>query len=107
MAKTLTRSEASSSGFGVDAEAAKRLLSEMILIRRFEEKAAEAYALGKIGGFLHLYIGEEAVAVGATSAPRPDDDAIPAYREHGPCLAKGSGPQRKMAQPYGRPDGLS
>ena len=83
MAKTLTRSEASSSGFGVDAEAAKRLLSEMLLIRRFEEKAAEAYALGKIGGFLHLYIGEEAVAVGATSVLRPDDYAISAYREHG------------------------
>src|SRR5213593_2976200 len=107
MAKTLTRSEASSSGFGVDAEAAKRLLSEMILIRRFEEKAAEAYALGKIGGFLHLYIGEEAVAVGATSALRPDDYAISAYREHGHCLAKGSDPKRTMAELYGRRDGLS
>src|SRR5437879_6040826 len=107
MAKTLTRSEASSSGFGVDAEAAKRLLSEMILIRRFEEKAAEAYALGKIGGFLHLYIGEEAVAVGATSALRPDDYAISAYREHGHCLAKGSDPRRMMAELFGRRDGLS
>src|SRR2546422_8395546 len=107
MAKTLTRSEASSSGFGVDAEAAKRLLSEMILIRRFEEKAAEAYALGKIGGFLHLYIGEEAVAVGATSALRPDDYAISAYREHGHCLAKGSDPKRMMAELYGHRDGLS
>jgi len=107
MAKTLTRSEASSSGFGVDAEAAKRLLSEMILIRRFEEKAAEAYALGKIGGFLHLYIGEEAVAVGATSVLRPDDYAISAYREHGHCLAKGSNPKRMMAELFGRRDGLS
>src|SRR6266699_3736781 len=107
MAKTLTRSEASSSGFGVDAEAARRLLSEMILIRRFEEKAAEAYALGKIGGFLHLYIGEEAVAVGATSVLRPDDYAISAYREHGHCLAKGSDPKRMMAELYGRRDGLS
>src|SRR3989449_9864962 len=107
MAKTLTRSEASSSGFGVDAEAARRLLSQMTLIRRFEEKAAEAYALGKIGGFLHLYIGEEAVAVGATSALRPDDYAISAYREHGHCLAKGSDPKRMMAELYGRRDGLS
>src|SRR5882724_402567 len=107
MAKTLTRSEASSSGFGVDAEAAKRLLSEMILIRRFEEKAAEGYALGKIGGFLHLYIGEEAVAVGTTSVLRPDDYAISAYREHGHCLAKGSDPKRVMAELYGRRDGLS
>ena len=79
----------------------------MVLIRRFEEKAAEAYALGKIGGFLHLYIGEEAVAVGATSAMRPDDYAISAYREHGHCLAKGSDPRRMMAELYGRIDGLS
>src|SRR5499426_1863805 len=107
MAKTLTRSEAASSGFGVDAEAAKRLLSDMILIRRFEEKAAEGYALGKIGGFLHLYIGEEAVAVGATSVLRTDDYAISAYREHGHCLAKGSDPKRVMAELYGRRDGLS
>src|SRR5262249_32560390 len=107
MAKTLTRSAASSSGFGVDVEAAKRLLSDMLLIRRFEEKAAEAYALGKIGGFLHLYIGEEAVAVGATSVLRPDDYAISAYREHGHCLARGPEPRRVMAELYGRRDGLS
>src|SRR2546425_10747503 len=106
MAKTLTRN-ATSGGLGVDVGAAKQLLSEMILIRRFEEKAAEAYALGKIGGFLHLYIGEEAVAVGATSALRPDDYAISAYREHGHCRAKGSDPKRMMAELYGRRDGLS
>ncbi len=92
---------------GVDAELARRMLHDMMLIRRFEEKAAEAYALGKIGGFLHLYIGEEAVAVGATSALRPDDYAISAYREHGHCLAKGSDPRRVMAELYGRRDGLS
>src|SRR5262245_65597478 len=102
MAKTLTRSAASSSGFGVDAEAAKRLLSDMLLIRRFEEKAAEAYALGKIGGFLHLYIGEEAVEVGATSVLRTDDYAISAYREDGHCLASGSHPQRVIGARYGR-----
>ena len=79
----------------------------MVLIRRFEEKAAEAYALGKIGGFLHLYIGQEAVAVGATSALRPDDYAVAAYREHGHCLAKGSDPRRMMAELFGRVDGLS
>src|SRR5882672_4920394 len=107
MAKTLTRSEASSSGFGVDAETAKQLLHQMMLIRRFEEKAAEAYALGKIGGFLHLYIGEEAVAVGTTSMLRPDDYAISAYREHGHCLAKGSDPKRVMAELFGRRDRLS
>jgi pyruvate dehydrogenase E1 component subunit alpha len=92
---------------GLDPEFAKRLLHDMMLIRRFEEKAAEAYALGKIGGFLHLYIGEEAVAVGTTSMLRPDDYAISAYREHGHCLAKGSDPRRAMAELFGRRDGLS
>jgi pyruvate dehydrogenase E1 component alpha subunit len=90
----------------VDADLARRLLSQMWLIRRFEEKAAESYALGKIGGFLHLYIGQEAVAVGATSVLRPDDYAISGYREHGHCLAKGSDPRRVMAELYGRRDGL-
>src|SRR5437773_6683548 len=106
MAKTLTRS-GTSSGLGVDAAVARQLLGDMLLIRRFEEKAAEGYALGKIGGFLHLYIGEEAVAVGTTSMLRADDFAISAYREHGHCLAKGSDPKRVMAELYGRRDGLS
>lgn len=91
----------------VDAELARQLLSQMLLIRRFEEKAAEMYALGKIGGFLHLYIGQEAVGVGATSVLRPDDYAISSYREHGHCLAKGSDPRRVMAELFGRRDGLS
>src|SRR2546427_862038 len=106
MAKAPTRGGAPSA-LGVDAAVAKRLLTDMLLIRRFEEKAAEAYTLGKIGGFLHLYIGEEAVAVGATSMLRPDDYAISAYREHGHCLAKGSDPKRAMAELFGRRDGLS
>src|SRR2546422_2309258 len=106
MAKTRTRGGASSA-LGVDAAVGKQLLTDMLLIRRFEEKAAEAYTLGKIGGFLHLYIGEEAVAVGATSVLRPDDYAISAYREHGHCLAKGSDPKRAMAELFGRRDGLS
>jgi pyruvate dehydrogenase E1 component alpha subunit len=106
MAKTLTRG-ATTAALGVDAAVAKRLLTDMLLIRRFEEKAAEGYALGKIGGFLHLYIGEEAVAVGTTAALRPDDYAISAYREHGHCLAKGSDPKAAMAELYGRRDGLS
>jgi pyruvate dehydrogenase E1 component alpha subunit len=104
MAKAM---EKGSSALGVDAERAKRLLYEMLLIRRFEEKAAEAYTLGKVGGFLHLYIGEEAVAVGATSVLRPDDYAISAYRDHGHCLAKGADPRRVMAELFGRRDGLS
>jgi pyruvate dehydrogenase E1 component alpha subunit len=91
----------------IDGTQARAFLSSMMLIRRFEEKAAEAYALGKIGGFLHLSIGEEAVAVGATSVLRPDDYAISTYREHGHCLSKGSDPRRVMAELFGRRDGLS
>src|SRR2546425_9109829 len=106
MAKTIPERKGPSA-LGVDAELARRLLHDMLLIRRFEEKAAEAYALVKVGGFLHLYIGEEAVAVGATSVLRADDYAISAYRDHGHCLAKGADPRRGMAELFGRPDGLS
>src|SRR5256885_15520255 len=91
----------------VDAELARRLLADMMLIRRFEEKAAENYALGKIGGFLHLSIGEEAVAAGVTSVLRPDDYAISTYPEHRHCLAKGSDPKRAMAGALCRRRGLS
>jgi pyruvate dehydrogenase E1 component alpha subunit len=102
MAQTRTASPAAQ----LDPDLVRRLLRQMWLIRRFEEKAAEMYALGKIGGFLHLYIGQEAVGVGATSTLRPDDYAISAYREHGHCLAKGSDPRRVMAELFGRSDGL-
>src|SRR5213592_2371290 len=105
MAKAMTQKAAP--GLGLDADLARKLLRDMLLIRRFEEKAAEAYALGKIGGFLHLSIGEEAVAAGAMSVLRSDDYAISTYREHGHCLAKGADPRRAMAELYGRRDGLS
>jgi pyruvate dehydrogenase E1 component alpha subunit len=91
----------------LDAALAGKFLTQMQLIRRFEEKAAEMYSMGKIGGFLHLSIGQEAVAVGATSALRPDDYSVSSYREHGHCLAKGSDPKRIMAELFGRRDGLS
>jgi len=107
--KTPTQKQATATNglAGLDTGLARRLLGEMMLIRRFEEKAAENYALGKIGGFLHLSIGEEAVAVGAISTLRPDDYVISTYREHGHCLAKGSDPRRAMAELFGRRDGLS
>src|SRR5215831_3838305 len=107
--KTPTQKQATATNglAGLDTDLARRLLGEMMLIRRFEEKAAENYALGKIGGFLHLSIGEEAVAVGAISTLRPDDYVISTYREHGHCLAKGSDPRRAMAELFGRRDGLS
>jgi len=109
--KTTTPRTASKANGGpsldIDAELARKLLTDMMLIRRFEEKAAEAYALGKIGGFLHLSIGEEAVAAGVTSVLRTEDYAISTYREHGHCLVKGSDPRRMMAELFGRRDGLS
>ncbi|MEW6325069.1 MAG: pyruvate dehydrogenase (acetyl-transferring) E1 component subunit alpha [Nitrospirota bacterium] len=82
------------------------LYRQMVLIRRFEEKCAEMYALAKIGGFCHLYIGQEAVAVGAISALRPDDYVITSYRDHGHCLARGSDPKRVMAELFGKQTGL-
>ena len=91
----------------VDPVVGLALLEQMQLLRRFEEKAAEMYALGKIGGFLHLYIGQEAVAVGALSTLRPDDYTIAGYREHGHILAKGGDPRRIMAELFGRRDGVS
>jgi pyruvate dehydrogenase E1 component alpha subunit len=94
-------------GGRLDAALGRQLLSQMLIVRRFEEKAAEMYALGKIGGFLHLYIGQEAVAVGAISTLRPDDYAIAGYREHGHALAKGADPKRVMAELFGRRDGVS
>jgi pyruvate dehydrogenase E1 component alpha subunit len=102
-----TTSVAATAPQRVDAAVGLALLEQMQLIRRFEEKAAEMYALGKIGGFLHLYIGQEAVAVGAMSTLRPDDYAIAGYREHGHILAKGGDPRRVMAELFGRRDGVS
>ena len=83
------------------------MLRRMLLIRRFEEKAAEAYALGKIGGFCHLYIGQEAVAVGSLSALREDDYAISSYREHGQALVRGIPPGAVMAELFGKATGCS
>jgi pyruvate dehydrogenase E1 component alpha subunit len=82
------------------------LYRQMLLIRRFEEKSAEMYALAKIAGFLHLYIGQEAIAVGAVAAIGPDDYVISAYRDHGHCLARGSDPGRVMAELFGKATGL-
>ena len=83
------------------------MLRHMLLIRRFEEKAAEAYALGKIGGFCHLYIGQEAVAVGALAALKEDDYVICSYREHGQALIKGISARAVMAELFGKATGCS
>jgi pyruvate dehydrogenase E1 component alpha subunit len=80
---------------------------QMVLIRRFEEKAAEEYTLGKIGGFLHLYIGQEASGMGIFSALRPDDYVSSSYREHGHAILKGMEPRMVMAELFGKATGCS
>src|SRR5436305_14063388 len=90
-----------------DRETLLAMFRQMLLIRRFEEKCAESYSLGKIGGFWHLYIGQEAVAVGAISALRPDDYILTSYREHGQAIAKGITPDAVMAELYGKATGCS
>ncbi len=91
----------------LDRKLLESLLYQMLLIRRFEEKAAEMYAAGTIGGFCHLYIGQEAIAVGSISVLRPDDYVIAAYREHGQALARGLSPESVMAELYGKVGGCS
>jgi pyruvate dehydrogenase E1 component alpha subunit len=83
------------------------LLRTMLLIRRFEEKAAELYQAGKVRGFLHLYIGEEAVGTGAMKALRADDNIVATYREHGHALARGMPTGCLMAELYGKANGCS
>ena len=85
----------------------RRMLRMMLLIRRFEEKSAELYSATKIRGFLHLYIGEEAVAVGAMEALTPEDAVVATYREHGQALARGMSPGAIMAEMYGKQEGCS
>jgi pyruvate dehydrogenase E1 component alpha subunit len=86
----------------------RALYREMLLIRRFEEKAGQLYGMGLIGGFCHLYIGQEAVAVGIQSAlDRARDSVITAYRDHGHMLVCGMDPRRVMAELTGRATGYS
>jgi len=80
-------------------------LKQMLLIRRFEEKCAELYTQEKIRGFLHLYVGEEAIAVGAMRALTPEDAVVATYREHGHAIARGVSADRIMAEMYGKLEG--
>jgi pyruvate dehydrogenase E1 component alpha subunit len=91
----------------IEPEKLRRMLYQMILCRRFEEKAAESYTLGKIGGFCHLYIGQEAVAVGAINALRPTDYVITSYRDHAHALVCGTPPDEVMAELFGKASGCS
>ena len=91
----------------LQSEHALDLMRQMLLIRRFEEKSAEVYTLGKIRGFLHLYIGEEAVAVGAMQAFTADVAIVATYREHGHALVRGIPAGAVMAEMYGKANGTS
>ncbi len=92
---------------GLTREQLLEMHYKMALLRRFEEKSAEEYTRGKIGGFMHLYIGQEAVGVGSISTLRPDDKILSSYREHGHALAKGMDPRAVMAELYGKITGCS
>jgi pyruvate dehydrogenase E1 component alpha subunit len=91
----------------VSAEELKTYYREMLLIRRFEEKAGQLYGMGLIGGFCHLYIGQEAVVVGLEAAAEEGDKRITSYRDHGHMLACGMDPGGVMAELTGRIGGLS
>jgi pyruvate dehydrogenase E1 component subunit alpha len=90
-----------------DPEVAREWLETMTLIRRFEERAGEMYARAKVGGFLHLAIGEEATIVGSARALRASDYLISTYRSHGHALVRGTPPENVMAELFGRVDGCS
>jgi pyruvate dehydrogenase E1 component alpha subunit len=90
-----------------DLSEATGWLEQMLFLRRFEEKCAELYGLGKIRGFLHLYIGEEAVAVGAIPLLRAEDAIVSTYREHGHALVRGIPPEAVMAEMFGKANGCS
>src|SRR5204863_7733408 len=90
-----------------EASLVKKFYRDMLLIRRFEEKAGQLYGMGLIGGFCHLYIGQEAVVVGMQAALKPGDQVITAYRDHGHMLATGMDPKGVMAELTGRATGYS
>ena len=91
----------------LEREHAVHLLAQMLRVRRFEEKCVELYSAGKIRGFMHLYIGEEAVAVGTMEALEPEDAIVATYREHGHALVRGVSAASIMAEMYGKVEGCS
>lgn len=95
------------SALRLERDHALHLLREMLRIRRFEEQCAELYSLEQIRGFLHLYVGEEAVAVGVMQALEPDDAVVATYREHGHALSRGIPAGPLMAEMFGRAEGVS
>ncbi len=106
IARRRTKSEAADAP-AADPKALLGYYKDMLLIRRFEEKAGQMYGMGLIGGFCHLYIGQEAVVVGIQSAQQPQDSVITSYRDHGHMLACGMDPKGVMAELTGRRGGYS
>lgn len=104
--ETVQAEEMSLEGLDLDQDQLHDMLYKMYLIREFEDAAAEWYARGEIAGFLHLYTGQEAVAVGAISTLRPEDRLMSHYRDHGHALAKGVDPKRAMAELFGKKSGV-
>src|SRR5579864_8812921 len=103
MAKAVTASKSAA----VEKDQLLSFYRSMLLIRRFEERAGQLYGMGLIGGFCHLYIGQEAVAVGVQSVKQPQDQIITGYRDHGNMLAAGMEPKVVMAELTGRAAGAS
>lgn len=91
----------------LDRDALLKMYRQLLLIRRFEERSAQQYSLQKIAGFCHLYIGQEAVAVGVEAAMKPDDYLVTAYRDHGQLLARGTPPGPAMAEMFGKATGVA
>ena len=105
--KTEPRTDKRTKEVDSDPDLNRSMLRSMLLQRRFEERTAEAYAVGLIGGFCHLYIGQEAVSTGTMSLLRPDDYVITTYRDHGQALARGVPARSIMAELFGRIDGCA
>ena len=103
----MTTETTSPAGTSLGAEQLGKFLYEMMLIRRFEEKCGELYTRGKIRGFLHLYTGQEACAVGSMAALEERDKIVTHYRDHGHALARGLDPNRVMAELFGKATGVS
>lgn len=107
IANQLTQDEQMSVKSNYSAKELLKHYEDMLLIRRFEEKAGQLYGMGMIGGFCHLYIGQEAVAVGMQSALKKGDSVITTYRDHGLMITAGSDPKSVLAELMGRKDGCS
>ncbi|TNE59107.1 MAG: pyruvate dehydrogenase (acetyl-transferring) E1 component subunit alpha [Alphaproteobacteria bacterium] len=106
-AKSQSKKSKSAKSKAEDPELLLRLYEQMLMIRRFEERAGQLYGMGLIGGFCHLYIGQEAVVVGMQDAIGEGDQVITSYRDHGHMLACGMDPKGVMAELTGRADGYS